>query len=95
MTGKRFTVETFNAEDLPAALGRASWIPIVDHAGTLDAEALAPQLTASFLLSISAGAMNVGDEWNCLLPEYKFTQAEEFLEQVWRRNEDYAISPSS
>jgi hypothetical protein len=36
------------------------------------------------LLGISAGALNVTDEWNQLLPDYKFTQAEEFLGEAWK-----------
>lgn len=35
------------------------------------------------LLSFSAGAWNVTDEWNQLLPDYKFTQADEFLAEAW------------
>ncbi len=35
------------------------------------------------LLSSAKGAWDVSDEFNRLLPDYKFTQAEDFLTQVW------------
>lgn len=41
-------------------------------------------IVAGLLLAISAGAYNCSDEWNRLLPDYKFTQPEEFLSEAWR-----------
>jgi hypothetical protein len=35
------------------------------------------------LLSSAKGAWDVSDEFNQLLPDFKFTQIEEFLAQVW------------
>lgn len=77
------------ADDLKAGVVKSSWLPIVDHPGIPKehAEGLAPTLVASMLLGISAGALNVTDEWNQLLPEYKFTQAEEFLDKAWKGKE--------
>ena len=84
--GKSFHVEKLQADDLKAGVVKCSWLPTVDHPGIPreQAEALAPQLVASMLLSISTGALNVTDEWNRLLPDYQFTQAAEFLAEAWR-----------
>jgi hypothetical protein len=41
-------------------------------------------LMSGILLGISAGALDVSDEWNRLLPDYKLTQAEDFLTEAWR-----------
>jgi hypothetical protein len=41
-------------------------------------------LLGSLLLAFSAGAFDGSDEWNTLLPEYKFTGIEEFLSDAWR-----------
>lgn len=35
------------------------------------------------LLAGAKGAWNTSDEFNRILPDYKFTQIEEFLAEVW------------
>lgn len=35
------------------------------------------------LLGMSRGAYTVTDEWNRLLPDYEFTQVEDFIKGVW------------
>jgi hypothetical protein len=40
-----------------------------------------------FLLSGIHSAWAVSDEWNRLLPDYKFEGAEEFLEKHWKGKE--------
>jgi len=84
--GKPFHIERLKADDLKAGVVKCSWLPTVDHPGIPreQAEALAPMLVAGMLLSISTGALNVTDEWNRLLPDYQFTQAEKFLAEAWR-----------
>ena len=71
---------------IKAGVVNTSWLPTVDHPGIPQehVEALAPTLVASMLLAILSDALNVTDEWNQLLPDYKFTQAEEFLGQAWK-----------
>lgn len=39
---------------------------------------------SGIILGFSREALAVSDEWNRLLPDYKFTQAEEFLADAWR-----------
>lgn len=38
---------------------------------------------ASILLAISKNAYAVSDDWNQLLPDYRFTAAEDFLSEAW------------
>lgn len=83
--GKPFRIEKLKVDDLKAGVANCSWLPTVDHPGIPreQAEALAPKLVSGMLLGISAGALNVTDEWNRLLPDYQFTQAAEFLAGAW------------
>ena len=84
--GEPFHIEKLKADDLRAGVAKCSWLPTVDHTGIPreQAEALAPMLVAGMLLGISAGALMVTDEWNRLLPDYRFVQAAEFLTEAWR-----------
>lgn len=84
-SGGRFLIDKLITDDLKAGMVKSSWLPTVDHPGIPreQAEALAPMLVSGMLLGISAGALRSSDEWNRLLPDYKFTQAEEFLAKAW------------
>ena len=85
-TGKSFDVERLKAHDLESGAWTASWIPKLDHPsippGQVDA--FSRVIVAGVLLAISAKNFHISEEWNRLLPDYKFTQAEEFLTEVWR-----------
>ncbi|KAM0426413.1 hypothetical protein ACHAPT_008460 [Fusarium lateritium] len=84
--GAPFAVEKLNPEDLKAGDVKASWMPIVTHPDVPpeSREALAAGLLTGLLLGgFSAGNLKVTDEWNQLLPDYKFTQPEEFLSEAW------------
>jgi hypothetical protein len=83
--GELFHIEPLKADDLKSGVAKCSWLPIVDHPGIPcnQAEALAPMFVAGMLLGISAGVLNVTDEWNQLLPDYQFSQAAEFLAEFW------------
>ncbi|PYH88407.1 NAD(P)-binding protein [Aspergillus ellipticus CBS 707.79] len=83
--GGRFAVETIKAGQ--ARLGRltASWYPVMGHS-TIPEEvraASAKIFTAKTVASIYQGTWRVSDEWNRLLPEYRFTGVEEFLRKWW------------
>lgn len=39
--------------------------------------------TSGILLAIGAGGYDTSDSWNKLLPDYKFTDPEEFLTKAW------------
>jgi hypothetical protein len=46
-------------------------------------EPFSKMIMRGVLLSFGQGAWTVTDEWNRLLPDYKFVQAEDFLKEVW------------
>ncbi|KAF7185533.1 Oxidoreductase BOA1 [Pseudocercospora fuligena] len=81
--GKPFTIETLKRSDLEQNKVLCSWIPKVDHPAVGDYENLPEKLNASVLLSIADEDLNVGNEWNKLLPEYEFQGAEDFLQKIW------------
>ncbi|KAI1776194.1 NAD(P)-binding protein [Hypoxylon cercidicola] len=83
--GKPFTVDWFKLEDIEAEERN------MDRFATFDFHKSPPEEFAAFmdvalkgcLLGISRGAYDVTDEWNKLLPDYKFTQVEDFVKEVW------------
>jgi hypothetical protein len=46
-------------------------------------DAFSKMATIGVLISVSNGVWNVTDEWNQLLPDYKFTQIEDFVQDSW------------
>ncbi|KAF5530025.1 2'-hydroxyisoflavone reductase [Fusarium phyllophilum] len=83
--GQKFKVEYLKSEDLEAGIVKASWLPLPEHP-SIPAEMrekIAADMIKCFLLGIKHGALKVSDEWNKLVPEYKFTQPEEFLTKAW------------
>jgi hypothetical protein len=65
---------------------KASWMPQIDLPGIPpeQVESATQSLLISIHLGVSAGVLHVSDEWNRLLPDFRFTSAEEFLTKVWR-----------
>ena len=84
--GGTFKVERLNADELKAGTWTSSWLPIVNHPSIPQdkVEIFSRIGTVGILLAIPAGALAVTDEWNRLLPDYKFTQADEFLSDAWQ-----------
>ncbi|KAF4340897.1 2`-hydroxyisoflavone reductase [Fusarium beomiforme] len=83
--GKKFKVEYLRSEDLEAGIVKAPWLPIPEHP-SIPVEVrkeIAADMIKCFLLGIKHGALQVSEEWNILLPDYKFTQPEEFLAEAW------------
>lgn len=72
-------------EDLELGTLESSWsLKAVHHAvDENQAMALVKAVSIGILLSSSKGAWDVSDEWNQLLPDYKFNSVEEFLGKVW------------
>jgi hypothetical protein len=60
-------------------------VPKIDHPSIpLElVEASSKNIVGGVSLAIGAGNFDVGDEWNRLLPDYKFTDAKAFLRKVW------------
>ncbi|PPJ54684.1 hypothetical protein CBER1_05980 [Cercospora berteroae] len=83
--GRPFDVEYLQISDLEAGNITSSWLPVIDHPAFTpeQARALAEKLLSGMVLGIHAGALKVSDEWNQLLPDMQFTQAEAFLKQGW------------
>ncbi|KAK3291660.1 uncharacterized protein B0H64DRAFT_409694 [Chaetomium fimeti] len=84
--GGPFDVEKLKMEDLRSGNCTSSWLPVAGHPSIApeDKEAAAKMITAGMLLMIGTQSFDCGDEWNRLLPDYKFTSAEEFLARVWK-----------
>ncbi|RBR24374.1 uncharacterized protein FIESC28_02864 [Fusarium coffeatum] len=85
--GKPFTVEKLKTNDLLAGKVNTSWIPKMDHPSIpIEVrEELAAFYWKGCLLAFGDSAFHVSDEWNTLLPDYKFTQPEEFLTEAWAK----------
>jgi len=83
--GKPFDVTSLKEEDVRADNIQSSWAPTMEYPN------LPPEQVNQFskviltgsLLSGIHGSWAVSDEWNRLLPDYKFTDAEEFLSKHW------------
>jgi hypothetical protein len=85
LLGKPFKVEKLKSEDLEASIIKASYLPIPEHPSipVEDRKGYAATIIRGLLLGIKDGAMQVSDEWNKLLPDFEFTQPEEFLTEAW------------
>ncbi|KAI2616660.1 NAD(P)-binding protein [Hypomontagnella submonticulosa] len=82
---RSFAVEKVKVEDLEAGDLKTSWgLQAVHKAVSEDqASALLKAVSIGILLSSTKGAWDISDEWNQLLPDYKFTPIEDFLGEVW------------
>ena len=83
--GKSFDIKKLKARDLETDTWESSWIPKADHPSIPpeQVDVMSRVIVAGFLLAVSAESCHVSDEWNQLLPDYRFTRAEEFLHKVW------------
>ena len=84
--GAPFTIETLKANELESGAWKAPWVPTLDHPSIPPSQVatFSRIIVAGLLLATSAQAYSCSDEWNRLLPDYKFTQPEEFLSAAWR-----------
>ncbi|KAJ5008553.1 Oxidoreductase BOA1 [Colletotrichum sp. SAR 10_66] len=84
--GKPFAVEKLKKEDLETGKVTSSWTLELKHPSIPPEtrKAVAASLVSGILLGFSAGCFNTSSEWNQLLPDFKFTQPEEFLSQAWK-----------
>ena len=79
-------MEYFKSEDLESGEFQPSWLPKLEHPSIAPeyVDAASKAIVQGFLLAFPERAFDIGDEWNKLLPDYKFTDAEEFLEEAWK-----------
>lgn len=63
----------------------ASWYPLIEHRNIPEEyrEDASKRILKEYLASIAGGGWSVSDEWNKLLPDFRFTSAEEYLNGVW------------
>lgn len=83
--GRPFTVNWLKLEDVEAIEWKAEWYEGIDLRSS-PPEKLEQFLGVALkgiLIGINRGAYAVSDEWNRLLPDYKFTQVEDFVRKVW------------
>jgi hypothetical protein len=83
--GCPFAIETVKLEDLEAGNLKTSWALETAHSSISDDQAayFMKAVLIGTLLSGAKGAWAVSDEFNRILPDYKFTQIEDFLTKVW------------
>ncbi|KAI6354673.1 hypothetical protein MCOR25_008496 [Pyricularia grisea] len=79
-----FHVDKLDMKDLEAGILKTSWRPLPDHPSVpkdmTDAE---KDFTVTrFAMAIKAEVFAASDEWNKLLPNYKFTKVKEFIRGV-------------
>lgn len=72
-------------EDLEAGNLKTSWTLETRHPSVSEEEAadVLKSVLIGTLLSGAKGAWDVSDAFNQILPDYKFTQIEDFLTKVW------------
>ena len=78
-------MEKVKLEDLESDNLKTSWTPEVRHPSLTEDQiaAFSKIVLVGSLLSSAKGAWTVSDEWNKLLPDYKFKEIDEFLSEVW------------
>lgn len=81
----QFEVETVSPEDLRAGKLKTSWHPVQNHPSIPrnQVEEFSKKITLSFLRGILGGDWTASQEWNELLPNYRFTTPQEYLIGVW------------
>ena len=85
--GHPFVVDTVKLEDLENGNLKTSWSLETRHPSFTreQAEQALKSVLIGTLVSSAKGAWDVSDEFNQLLPDYKFAPIEEFLAEVWER----------
>ncbi|KAI1641867.1 NAD(P)-binding protein [Daldinia loculata] len=83
--GRPLKVDWVKKEDLEAEIRNVGdiFLPDLRTATPEQVGAFLQAVPTRVLTAITRGAYDVTDEWNKLLPDYKFTQLEDFLKSVW------------
>lgn len=84
--GGKFKVESFSKADMVAGTWESSWVPKMDHPSIPpdQVETMSKIGAAGISLGLLKGSFRASDEWNRILPEFRFEKAGEFLEKAWR-----------
>jgi len=85
LAGQAFTVEKVKLEDLEKGVLTASWTLAASHPSVAQdqIEKMMKVVLIGTLLSSAKGAWDVSDAFNQIVPDFKFTQIENFLAEVW------------
>jgi hypothetical protein len=84
--GKPWDITCLPEDDVRAGDFHGSWVPQFYKEQGLSPEQkehFSKVILRGVLLSGLCKSWVVSDQWNRLLPDYKFTDAEEFLEKYW------------
>lgn len=83
--GGAFDTTRLKVDELERGTWKSSWVPRIDHPSIAPehVEAVSKVIVAGLLLAIGKKAYEVSNEWNELLPDYEFMDAEVFLKQAW------------
>ncbi|KAK7423648.1 hypothetical protein QQX98_000838 [Neonectria punicea] len=83
--GKPFTVDWLKLEDLESGILKTDAYARLDIPSIPkdQVEAFSKTAAIGILVSTGRGVWTVTDEWNQLLPDYKFTQVEELIKKLW------------
>jgi len=87
--GRPFAKETVKLEDLEAGALNTTWGLEAKHSAVPPEQlaAMLKMVLVGTLLSGAQGSWDVSDEFNQIIPEYKFTKAEDFLAEIWEGKE--------
>lgn len=82
--GRPFDIEWVKEEDVQVGSVKVSWLPPLDSQDLADLpkeqqEAFQTAVVTGTLVAVTGGAWETTEEWNQLLPDYKFTSLERFL----------------
>ncbi|KAF6824265.1 hypothetical protein CPLU01_10950 [Colletotrichum plurivorum] len=83
--GKPFEIDRLKLEDVKNGILKTNFYPRIPLPGLSEEQAadFSKVVARGLLISVGYGALEVSDEWNKLLPDWKPTKAREFLQEVW------------
>jgi len=84
LRGGPFTIHGISSADLETQGLQTAWVPVFEHHALPKSEEISKIVSTDILRGIPRGAWSVSDEWNKLLPSFKFTDPEEFLRSHWK-----------
>ncbi|TGO27213.1 hypothetical protein BPAE_0045g00100 [Botrytis paeoniae] len=84
--GQSFIVESVQKSDLEKGMFTSSRFSVIAHPAVPEdhRDAFSQSYFSAFILALERGGWDASNEWNELLPNFRFTCAEEFLSDVWK-----------
>ncbi|OHF03771.1 hypothetical protein CORC01_01090 [Colletotrichum orchidophilum] len=83
--GKPFEIDRLKLEDLKAGVVKTDFFPPIEVPGIPEEhrEQFTDVLVIGATISVAEGAWATSNEWNKLLPDFKPTTVEEYLQKTW------------